>query len=39
MGLFRKGKKFAIGMEMIQKPFQNAVGEYLTGMQSISLDE
>ncbi len=32
MGLFRKGRKFAVGMEMFQKPFQNAVDEYLTGM-------
>ncbi len=31
MGLFKKGKKIAIGMEMFQKPFQKAIDEYLSG--------
>jgi aminopeptidase N len=30
-GLFRQGKKFAIGMEMFQKPFQKAIDDYLSG--------
>jgi aminopeptidase N len=30
-GLFRQGRKFAIGMEMFQKPFQKAIDEYLSG--------
>ncbi len=35
MGLFKKGKKIAIGMEMFQKPFQKVIDEYVTG----TLDE
>ncbi len=35
MDLHKKGRKFAIGMEMFQKPFQNVVNDYLAG----SLDE
>ncbi len=35
MGLHEKGRKFAIGMEMFQEPFQNVVNEYLAG----SIDE
>jgi aminopeptidase N len=35
MGLYKKGRKFAIGMEMFQKPFQNVVNNYLAG----SIDE
>jgi aminopeptidase N len=31
MGLHEKGRKFAIGMEMFQKPFQKAVNDYLAG--------
>ncbi len=31
MGLFKKGRKFAIGMEMFQQPFQGAIDEYLSG--------
>ncbi|MEW6003604.1 MAG: ChaN family lipoprotein, partial [Nitrospirota bacterium] len=31
MGLFEKGRKFAIGMEMFQKPFQKALDEYISG--------
>ncbi len=31
MGLHQKGRKFAVGMEMFQAPFQNAVDEYLAG--------
>jgi aminopeptidase N len=31
MGLHEKGKKFAIGMEMFQKPFQRAINDYLAG--------
>ncbi len=31
MGLFEKGRKFAIGMEMFQRPFQKAIDEYLSG--------
>jgi aminopeptidase N len=30
-GLFEKGKRIAIGMEMFQKPFQGAVNDYLAG--------
>jgi aminopeptidase N len=30
-GLFKKGRKFAIGMEMFQRPFQQAIDEYLLG--------
>lgn len=30
-GLFQKGRKFAIGMEMFQRPFQKAIDEYLSG--------
>ncbi len=32
MRLFEKGRKFAIGMEMFQKPFQKAIDEYLSGV-------
>jgi aminopeptidase N len=31
MELFRKGKKLAIGMEMFQKPFQEAIDNYISG--------
>ena len=31
MALRKKGKKFAIGMEMFQRPFQPALDEYLSG--------
>lgn len=31
MRLQSKGKKFAIGMEMFQRPFQKAIDEYLAG--------
>jgi aminopeptidase N len=31
MALHRQGKKFAIGMEMFQRPFQHAIDEYLSG--------
>lgn len=31
MGLFQKGRKFAIGMEMFQKPFQQVIDKYLSG--------
>jgi aminopeptidase N len=30
-GLFNKGEKIAIGMEMFQRPFQKAIDEYLSG--------
>lgn len=30
--LFKKGKKFAIGMEMFQRPFQSAIDEYIAGV-------
>jgi len=30
-GLFNKGTKIAIGMEMFQKPFQKVIDEYLAG--------
>ncbi len=30
-GLFEKGRKFAVGMEMFQKPFQKGIDEYLSG--------
>jgi aminopeptidase N len=32
MGLFQQGKKFAIGMEMFQIPFQKAIDGYLSGI-------
>lgn len=32
MGLFKKGRKFAVGMEMFQRPFQKAIDEYLSGV-------
>ncbi len=32
MELFRRGKKFAIGMEMFQRPFQKAIDDYLSGV-------
>ncbi len=35
MDLFRNGKKFAIGMEMFQRPYQKAIDGYLSG----ALDE
>jgi uncharacterized iron-regulated protein len=31
MELFQRGRKFAIGMEMFQRPFQKALDDYLTG--------
>ena len=31
MSLHEKGRKFAIGMEMFQRPFQNVMNEYLSG--------
>lgn len=31
MELFKRGRKFAIGMEMFQKPFQKAIDDYLSG--------
>lgn len=31
MSLYEKGRKFAIGMEMFQKPFQRAINDYLSG--------
>jgi aminopeptidase N len=31
MSLYEKGRKFAIGMEMFQKPFQKAVDDYISG--------
>ncbi len=30
-GLYKKSKKIAIGMEMFQRPFQNALNEYISG--------
>jgi aminopeptidase N len=31
MSLYEKGRKFAIGMEMFQKPFQKALDDYISG--------
>jgi aminopeptidase N len=31
MNLYNKGRKFAVGMEMFQRPFQKAIDEYLSG--------
>ncbi len=31
MGLHREGRKFAIGMEMFQRPFQKAIDEFMSG--------
>jgi len=31
MDLHKRGRKFAIGMEMFQKPFQNVLNDYLAG--------
>lgn len=31
MGLHRRGRKFAIGMEMFQRPFQKWIDQYLAG--------
>lgn len=31
MGLYEKGRKIAIGMEMFQRPFQKALNDYLSG--------
>jgi len=31
MDLYEKGHNFAIGMEMFQKPFQNAIDDYILG--------
>ncbi len=31
MGLHEKGRKFAVGMEMFQRPFQKAINDYLDG--------
>jgi len=31
MELYKKGKKFAIGMEMFQRPFQKAIDDYISG--------
>lgn len=30
-GLYEKGRKFAIGMEMLQKPFQKVINDYISG--------
>jgi aminopeptidase N len=30
-GLYRRGKKIAIGMEMFQRPFQKGIDDYLSG--------
>ncbi len=32
MSMYEKGHKFAIGMEMFQKPFQKTINEYLSGI-------
>jgi uncharacterized iron-regulated protein len=34
MELFQRDKKFAVGMEMFQKPFQKALDDYLSGVIS-----
>jgi len=34
MELFKRGRKFAIGMEMFQRPFQEALDDYLSGLIS-----
>ncbi len=31
MELYKQGRKFAIGMEMFQRPFQKAINDYLAG--------
>jgi uncharacterized iron-regulated protein len=31
MDLYKKGRKFAVGMEMFQRPFQEAINDYLSG--------
>lgn len=31
MNLYEKGRKFAIGMEMFQNPFQKAINDYISG--------
>lgn len=31
MNLHKKGRKFAVGMEMFQRPFQKVIDEYLSG--------
>jgi aminopeptidase N len=31
MNLYGRGRKFAIGMEMFQKPFQKAIDDYISG--------
>ncbi|HMK50023.1 MAG TPA: ChaN family lipoprotein, partial [Thermodesulfovibrionales bacterium] len=31
MELYKQGRKFAIGMEMFQRPFQKAINDYLSG--------
>ncbi len=30
-GMYAKGRKFAVGMEMFQRPFQKAIDDYLSG--------
>jgi uncharacterized iron-regulated protein len=32
MSLYEKGHKFAIGMEMFQRPFQKAINDYISGV-------
>ena len=34
VGLDKRGKKFAIGMEMFQRPFQKAINDYISGTVS-----
>lgn len=34
MKLYDRGRRFAIGMEMFQKPFQNAIDSYIAGNMS-----
>jgi uncharacterized iron-regulated protein len=31
MNLYKRGRKFAVGMEMFQRPFQEAINDYLSG--------
>lgn len=30
-GMYKRGRKFAVGMEMFQRPFQKAIDDYLSG--------
>jgi len=30
-GLYKRGKKFAVGMEMFQRPFQEVINDYISG--------